>query len=264
MPKLEKLKEILKKMQSALLAFSGGVDSSFLLKVSRDALGDNLLAVTAVSAAYPRQELDSAKAFTRKLKVRHRIIRTFELRDRNFVSNPVNRCYFCKRELFAKLKGIARDNGLKFVIDASNATDKKDYRPGAKAKKEFGIRSPLAEAGFTKKEIRKLSKKLKLRTWDKPSLACLASRIPYGQPITPAILSKIERGERLLKQMGFKQVRLRHYGRLCRIEVDADRIRRLLEKRNLIVEKLKRLGYNYITVDLEGYRTGSLNEAIKR
>jgi pyridinium-3,5-biscarboxylic acid mononucleotide sulfurtransferase len=264
MSKLEEMERILKKMQSALLAYSGGVDSSFLLKVAHDSLGDKLLAVTAVSPTYPREELDLAKETARRLKARHKIIRTSELSNRNFVSNPVNRCYFCKKELFGKLKEIARKNNIKFVIDASNATDKKDYRPGARAKKELGIRSPLEEAGFTKDEIRKLSKKLKLRTWDKPSLACLASRIPYGRPITPAVLAKIEKAEKVLKAMGFKQVRLRHYGGLCRIEVNAANVAALIRKRNLIVAKLKPLGYNYITVDLEGYRTGSLNEVIKR
>jgi pyridinium-3,5-biscarboxylic acid mononucleotide sulfurtransferase len=264
LPKLEKLKKILKEMRSVLIAYSGGVDSSFLLKVARDVLGDKVLAVTAVSSTYPREELVLAKATARRLKARHRIIRTSELRDRHFVSNPVNRCYFCKKELFCKLKKIARKNNLKFIIDASNVTDKKDYRPGAKAKKELGIRSPLEEAGFTKGEIRILSRKLKLRSWNKPSLACLASRIPYGRIITPSVLSKVERAEKLLKLMGFKQVRLRHYDGLCRIEVEANGIEKLIEKRNLIVAKLKPLGYNYITVDLEGYRTGSLNEVIKR
>ena len=264
MSKLEKLKKILKKMQSALLAYSGGVDSSFLLKVARDSLGDKLLAVTAVSPTYPREELDLAKETARRLKARHKIIRTSELENRNFVSNPVDRCYFCKKELFGKLKKIAHNNNLKYVIDASNVTDKKDYRPGARAKKELGIRSPLEEAGFTKNEIRRLSKKFKLRSWDKPALACLASRVPYGRPITPAVLSKVEKAEKLLRAMGFQQVRLRHYDGLCRIEVDAANVETLIKKRNLIIAKLKPLGYNYITVDLEGYRTGSLNEVIKR
>lgn len=263
MGKLEKLKKILRQMQSVLLAFSGGVDSSFLLKVARDTLGNKVLAVTAVSATYPLHELESAKKIARKLKVRHKVIRTSELKDKNFVSNPVNRCYFCKKELFVKLKTIARDNCLRYVIDASNITDKEDYRPGDRSKRELGVRSPLQEAGFTKDDIRRLSKKFKLPTWDKPSLACLASRIPYGSKITPVVLSKVERAENLLNKMGFKQVRLRHYNGLCRIEVEPEKIKRLLEKRNLIVEKLKRLGYNYITVDLEGYRTGSLNEVIR-
>ncbi len=264
MSKLKKLKKILEEMQSVLLAYSGGADSSFLLKVAHDSLGNKVLAVTAMSSTYPREELDSAKATARLLKVRHKIIQTFELRDRHFVSNPVNRCYFCKKELFGRLKKIARKNNLKFIIDASNITDRKDYRPGAKAKKELGIRSPLEEAGFTKDEIRNLSKGLKLATWNKPNLACLASRIPYGRPIIPAVLSKIERAEKLLKVMGFKQVRLRHYDGLCRIEVDSGNLVQLIKKRNLVVEKLKRLGYNYVTVDLEGYRTGSLNEVIGR
>ncbi|MFA5156753.1 MAG: ATP-dependent sacrificial sulfur transferase LarE [Candidatus Omnitrophota bacterium] len=264
MSKLEKLKKILKGMRSALLAYSGGVDSAFLLKVSRDTLGDKVLAVTAVSATYPREELESARETALRLKAKHKIIRTLELKQPNFVSNPVNRCYFCKKELFGKLKKIACDNDLNFVIDASNVTDKKDFRPGDRAKKESGVRSPLQEAGFTKNEIRRLSRELRLATWDKPSLACLASRIPYGSRITPAVLSRIEKAESLIKALGFKQVRLRHYGELCRIEVEPDKAGQLVKKRSLIVAQLKKLGYNYVTVDLEGYRVGSLNEAIKR
>jgi len=263
MSKLEKLKKILKGMRSALLAYSGGVDSAFLLKVSREAIGDEVLAVTAVSPAYPAEELAAAKKIASGLKARHKVIRTFELRQKEFVSNPANRCYFCKKELFSRLKIIARGQGLNFVIDASNVTDKKDFRPGDKAKKEFGVRSPLQEAGLSKNEIRSLSRKLRLATWDKPSLACLASRVPYGSRITPSVLSRIEKAEKLLKAAGFKQVRLRHYGKLCRIEVDGSKTGELIKKRRLIVAKLKKLGYNYITVDLEGYRTGSLNEAIK-
>jgi pyridinium-3,5-biscarboxylic acid mononucleotide sulfurtransferase len=264
MSKLGKLKKILKDMRSVLLAYSGGADSTFLLKASQDFLGDKVLAVTAVSATYPAKELSAAKKLASALKARHKIIRTSELNQEDFVSNPVNRCYFCKKELFHRLKKIARKQNLNFVIDASNATDKKDFRPGDKAKKELGIRSPLQEAGFSKSEIRRFSRKLKLATWDKPSLACLASRIPYGSKITSAALAQIEKAENLLNKMGFKQARLRHYGRLCRIEVEADKIAELIKKRSLVVAKLKKLGYNYITLDLQGYRTGSLNETIKK
>jgi uncharacterized protein len=247
-----------------LLAYSGGADSSFLLKVARDVLGNNVLAVTAVSATYPRQELVLAKKTSQRLKARHKIIRTLELKDKNFVSNSPNRCYFCKKELFAKLKTIACKNKLNFVIDATNLTDKRDFRPGDRAKKQLGIRSPLEEAGFTKSEIRRLSRNFKLPTWDKPSLACLASRIPYGLPVTPDVLSRIERAEEILRAIGFEQVRLRHYNGLCRIEVESNKLGELIKKRNLIVARLKALGYNYVSVDLEGYRSGSLNEAIKR
>ncbi len=247
-----------------MLAYSGGADSTFLLKVARQVLGSKVLAVTANSPTYPKEELDFAKKTAKTLGVRHKIIRTFELKDKRFVANPLSRCYFCKKELFRRLKGLARKYKLNFVVDASNASDKKDFRPGNIAKREFKIRSPLEEAGFTKNDIRLLSKKFGLVTWDKPALACLASRIPYGKKISVKTLSRINRAESYLKKMGFKQVRLRHYDDLCRIEVLKKDIPRLIYKRGLVVAKLKRLGYNYISLDLEGYRTGSLNEVSKK
>lgn len=252
-------------MDSVLVAFSGGVDSSFLLKVVSQVLAkDKFLAVTADSATFPKEELISARNFTRSNGIRHKVIRTQELRSRRFTANPFNRCYFCKKELFGRLKAIARKHLLQFVVDASNVSDKQDFRPGSQAKKEMGIRSPLQEAGFSKEEIRKQSRRLKLSTADKPSLACLASRIPYGKRIKPHILERINKAESALRNMGFQQVRLRHYNGLCRIEVDKKDIPALINKRNSVIAKLKRLGYNYITVDLQGYRTGSMNEGITR
>lgn len=264
MGKLGKLKKILHRMGSVLVAYSAGVDSTFLLKVAKDVLGDKVLAVTADSPTYPAEELAFSRKMAQALGVRHVIIKTQELNDKRFVSNPVNRCYFCKKELFGKLKCIAEVNRLNFVVDASSVSDKTDFRPGNRAKKELSIKSPLQEAGFTKDDIRANSKKLNLSTWDKPAQACLASRVPYGTELSLGVLKRIHKAEGYLKRAGFKQSRLRHYNNFCRIEVLKEDIPKLIVKSDLIVEKLKALGYNYITVDLEGYRRGSMNEVIKK
>lgn len=259
--KFYRLKKILAKMPSALIAFSGGVDSTFLLAAAAEVLPKNqLLAVTAVSLTYPAEELSGAKKIARQLKVRHKLISTAELNDLDFITNPRNRCYFCKKELFKKLKALAREYRLKYVLDASNISDKADFRPGRMAIKELGVCSPLEEAGLNKAEIRILSRGLGLATWNKPALACLASRLAYGTRITPALLKRVERAEIFLRKMGFSQVRLRDHGQVARIEVLSKDIPRLAAKRGSIIDKLKVLGYNYITLDLEGYRTGSMNE----
>jgi uncharacterized protein len=264
MNKLQKIKKILRKMESVLVAYSGGVDSTLLLKVARDILGDKVLAVTANSPTYPKEELSFSKIMAKKLGVKHKVIKTAELKNNKFTANRGNRCYLCKKELFRKLKEIAKEKKIRFVIDASNLSDRYDFRPGSIAKKELGIRSPLEEAELTKEDIRRLSKDLSLATWNKPSLACLASRIPYGSRISYAVLERINQAELFLKRIGFKQVRLRHYNGLCRIEVFKEDIPELIDKRNLIVKKLKRLGYDYVTLDLEGYRTGSMNMPLKK
>ena len=248
-----------------MLAFSGGLDSTYLLKIVSEVLPkEKILAVTALSETYPREELLFSKRMARILGVRHRIIKTEELKNKNFISNPLNRCYFCKKELFGKLKEIAAKEKLGFVIDASNLSDNRDFRPGNLAKKELKVRSPLIEAGFTKDDIRRESKRLGLITWDKAPQACLASRIPYGTPISLSILKRIHKAEGFLRKLGLRQARVRHYNGLCRIEVPKKGIPLVLNKANLVVENLKRLGYNYITVDLEGYRSGSMNEVIRR
>lgn len=258
--KLVRLKKIISDYRSCLIAFSGGVDSTFLLRVASLVLPeDKILAVTAFSPTFPEDELVFSKNIARRFGVRHKIIRTGELQNKKFISNTVNRCYFCKKELFSRLKNIATKSKLNFVADASNISDKSDFRPGNIAKQEYQIRSPLQEAGLTKEEIRKLSRKLGLDTWDKPSLACLASRIPYGIKISSGLLGRINQAEAYLKGIGFQQVRLRHYNGLCRIEVAKGDIPRLISKRHQVIDKLKKIGYNYVTIDLEGYRTGSMN-----
>jgi uncharacterized protein len=252
-------------MDSCLIAYSGGADSTFLLKAATLALPKNkILAVTADSATYPAQELSFARKIAARLGVRHRVIKTRELSDRRFSLNPPNRCYFCKSELFGRLRKIARRRKLNFIADGSNLSDKSDFRPGDKAKKELRVRSPLQEAGLTKQDVRRLSRRLGLCTWDKPSLACLASRIPYGTVIQPPILKRINEGEIYLRKLGFRQVRIRHYNGLCRIEVEKADIPALISRRDLIIENLKRLGYNYVTVDLEGYRMGSMTQPFLR
>ncbi len=263
--KLNRLKRLIRGYKSALVAFSGGQDSAFLLKMCSLVLPpEKLLAVTAVSATYPQGELDKARSLAKQIGCRLKVIRTEELRDKRFTENSVSRCYFCKQELFSKLITLARENKLNFVLEAGNISDKKDYRPGNIAKRKLKIESPLLRAGFTKNDIRRVSKKMGLSSWNKPSLACLASRVPYGTRITSGLLRRIDRGESYLRRLGFAQVRLRHHQELCRIEVDKSELRRLLGKRRMITGKLKDLGYNYVTVDLQGYRTGSLNEVIGR
>ncbi|KAF0133587.1 MAG: hypothetical protein FD145_1203 [Candidatus Saganbacteria bacterium] len=265
MTKAEILKNILKDFKKVLVAYSGGVDSTFLLKTSIDVLGaENVLAVIASSETYPKSEKDSAEKLCRNLSANFMVIETQEINDRRFKSNPKDRCYYCKLELFSKLKDIAKENNIAYVIDGSNADDVKDYRPGTKAKSELGIKSPLQEAGLTKSEIRKLSKDLGLPTWDKPSYACLASRIPYGTEIEIETLDKIDKAEIFLRDLGFKQLRVRHHGKLARIELLKEDIPKVLQKEYMdkINKYFEALGYIFTTIDLKGYRIGSLNEVL--
>jgi uncharacterized protein len=262
--KYEDLKDHLKSMGRVLVAFSGGVDSTFLLKVASDVLGDNVLAVIASSETYPEREQKEALRLAEDLKVRYKLIRTKELDDPEFRDNPPERCYFCKKELFSRLKEIAAGENIPHVCDGSNFEDTFDFRPGTKAAAELGVRSPLKEAGLDKSEIRILSKKLGLPTWDKPAMACLSSRFPYFTRIEKESLRQIDAAEEFLKSKGFTQLRVRHHDRIARIEIPPQDFPRIVEEemRNAIVENLKKLGYLYVTIDLAGYRTGSMNEPI--
>jgi uncharacterized protein len=263
--KLEKIKGSLLAMKRVLIAFSGGVDSTYLLYVAQQTLGpSNVLAVIAESPTYPLAEVCSAIKIADELGANCRQIRTEEFSDENFLCNSKERCYYCKKELFEKLQAMANEAGIEHVLDGSNFDDLQDFRPGSRAKQEFGVRSPLQEAGLTKEEIRHLSWEAKLSTWDKPSMACLASRIPYGQRIDEAVLKMVEEGEKYLRSIGFGQLRVRHHNSIARIEVDKDSIGKIMGQNIMdgIVKKFEELGYIYVTLDLKGYRPGSLNEGL--
>ena len=262
--KLEHLRAALREIGSAAVAFSSGVDSTFLLRVAHEELGERIVAVTARSRSFPMRELDEATAFCRAEGVRHEIIASEELDIPGFADNPPDRCYHCKRELFGKLLAFARENGLAAVLEGSNLDDDGDYRPGRRAIRELGIVSPLHEAGLTKAEIRALSREMGLPTSNKPSFACLASRFPYGERITAAALERVEKAELWLldADLGLTQLRVRSHGNLARIEVPPDAIPRLAARAKEIATAFKELGFAYVTLDLRGYRTGSMNEVL--
>ena len=262
--KLERLRAALRKLGSAAVAFSSGVDSTFLLRVAHEELGENVVAVTARSHSFPKRELDEAAAFCAREGVRHEIIDSEELDIPGFAENPPDRCYHCKKAIFGKLVAFAQANGLAAVLEGSNMDDLGDYRPGLQAVRELGIRSPLREAGLTKAEIRELSRALGLPTWNKPSFACLASRFPYGEEITVERLARVERAEQYLLDLGFGQVRVRSHGDLARIELCAADIPKAIEQREKIHAALKGFGFAYVALDLQGYRTGSMNEVLAK
>jgi uncharacterized protein len=260
--KIHLLISCLKKHKSAVIAFSGGVDSTFLARIAKDVFGDNLLLITATSSTYPFYELDEAKSLAALLGIKHKIIVSEEIDIPGYADNPPDRCYYCKSELFGKIKYIASNEGFDAIFDGSNADDLKDFRPGMKAKQEKGVISPLADSGFTKDDIRRFSAELNLPTASKQSYACLASRFPYGEKITKVKLDRLAIAEFEVRKLGFSQFRIRSHDNLARLEFIPEEMEKAWEIKDKLTEICKNSGFTFVTIDLKGYRTGSMNEVL--
>ncbi len=262
--KYQQLQAIFKEMDRTLIAYSGGVDSALIAKVAQDVLGDRVLAITAISPSLLPEELVEAEEQAASMGIAHEIVETQEMENPNYTSNPINRCYFCKSELHDTLKPLALDRGYPYVVDGVNADDLRDYRPGIQAAKERGVRSPLAEVGFSKLEVRELSKQLGLAWWDKPAQPCLSSRFPYGEEITLEKLQRVGRAEIYLRKLGYRNLRVRSEGQTARIELPPEKIQEFVINTDLsqVVKAFQNYGFSYVTLDLEGYRSGKLNQVL--